>query len=167
MPIIKLETIISTPIERCFDLARNIDLHSYSTAQTKEKAIAGVTSGLIKEGETVTWEAVHFGVRQRLTSRITKMEFPFYFVDEQVKGAFKSIYHQHIFEQKENDVLMIDIFEYQSPLGILGKMVNKLVLTRYLTRFLRERNQIIKHCAETELWKQFLNNKQITFNTKR
>lgn len=159
MPVIKLETIINAPIERCFDLARSIDFHSYSTSKTNEVAVAGVTSGLINLNETVTWEATHFGVRQRLTSRISKMEFPYYFVDEQVKGAFKSIYHQHIFEQKENHVLMIDIFEYQSPLGILGKMVNKLVLTRYLTRFLRERNQIIKQCAETEQWKLFISSR--------
>lgn len=156
MAVITLVTEINAPIERCFDLARSIDLHSYSTAQTQEKAIAGVTSGLIQLNETVTWEAIHFGVRQRLTSRITQMEFPVYFVDEQVKGIFRSIYHQHKFEEKEGKVWMTDIFEFKSPLGILGKIANVLFLKKYLTRFILRRNNIIKHCAETELWKQFL-----------
>ena len=156
MPVIQLETIIHAPIERCFDLARSIDFHSYSTAKTKEKAIAGVTSGLIQRNETVTWEAIHLGVRQRITSKITQMEFPTYFIDEQVKGAFQSIYHQHTFEEIEGKVRMVDIFEFKSPLGILGKIANALFLKKYLTRFLLHRNKMIKNCAETELWKQFL-----------
>ncbi|MFX8875810.1 hypothetical protein ABTM97_19785, partial [Acinetobacter baumannii] len=76
-------------IEKCFDLARSIDLHQISTAETNEKAIAGKTNGLINLNETVTWEATHFGIRQKLTSKITKFDRPYHFRDEQVKGAFK------------------------------------------------------------------------------
>lgn len=97
MPHIKLETIINAPIERCFDLARSIDLHKISTGNTQEEAIAGTTSGLIGLNETVTWRARHFGVRQTLTSKITEFERPHFFVDEMLEGAFKSIYHKHIF----------------------------------------------------------------------
>ena len=62
MPLIRLETLIRAPIERCFDLARDIGLHVRSTAATREVAIAGVTKGLISLGEEVTWEATHFYV---------------------------------------------------------------------------------------------------------
>jgi hypothetical protein len=47
MPIITLKTEIHAPIERCFDLARSIDLHQLSTAGTRERAVGGVTSGLL------------------------------------------------------------------------------------------------------------------------
>ena len=67
--------------ERVFDLSRSIDLHVQSTGNTGEKAIAGCTSGLIELGESVTWEATHFGIRQRLTSKITAFERPRFFVD--------------------------------------------------------------------------------------
>ena len=95
MPIVKLETKINSTLEICFDLSRSIDLHKISTAHTKEKAIDGVTTGLINLNEFVTWQAVHFGIKQKLTSKITAFNKPFHFRDEQVKGAFKFIIHDH------------------------------------------------------------------------
>lgn len=71
MPCIKIETTIHAPVQRCFDLSRSIDLHQISTIETKERAIAGKTSGLIGLNETVTWQAKHFGITQKLTSKIT------------------------------------------------------------------------------------------------
>ena len=85
------------------------------------------------------------------------MERPKYFTDEQTQGIFKSIIHEHKFEQIGNKVIMTDIFEFQSPFGILGKIINKLVLTNYLKKLLVDRNQIIKEFAETEKWKEVLN----------
>ncbi len=150
MTTIKLTTIIDAPIERCFDLARSIDLHLRSTGKTQEKAIAGRTSGLIEQGETVTWEAVHFGVRQRLTSTIGEMKPPHFFSDEMVTGAFKSLYHEHHFEIKNGRTEMTDVFSYETPFGSLGRLFNVLVLKRYMTRFLKQRNAVIKSEAEAK-----------------
>lgn len=153
MPTITLETSIKSDLETCFDLSRSIDLHQLSTHKTKEKAIAGVTSGLISLNEYVTWEATHFYVRQRLTSKITAFDRPFHFRDEQATGPFQFIRHDHYFEQKGDVVLMKDIFSFQSPLGMLGRMVDYFVLANYLKRFLVERNAVIKEFAETDRWK--------------
>jgi ligand-binding SRPBCC domain-containing protein len=149
MPSIIIETLINASIERCFDLSRSIDLHTDSMKHTGEKAIAGRTSGLIELGETVTWEAKHFGIRQTLTSKISEFEFPDYFVDEQVSGAFKSIRHEHRFEQRGNQTLMTDNFIFESPLGLLGRLANVLFLKSYMKRLLMKRNEIIKQAAET------------------
>ena len=148
MPVIELVTNIDAPIEICFDLARSVDLHTRSTAETREEAVAGVTSGLIGAGETVTWCATHFGIRQHLTSVITAFEYPTYFRDEMVRGAFKSFKHDHRFERSGDRTIMRDRFEFESPGGIAGKLFNTLVLTRYLTRLLKKRNQVIKEVAE-------------------
>lgn len=156
MPTIKIITIINAPIERCFDLARSIDLHQYTATKNNEKAIAGTTKGLINKGETVTWQATHFGITQKLTSKITQMETPFMFEDCMLKGAFKKIQHQHLFEVKKQQTIMTDVFLFESPLGILGRMFNKVVLTKYMKRFLEQRNQTIKLIAETEEWKKYL-----------
>ena len=156
MPIIELTTIIDADINICFDLARSIDLHSISTKKTKEQAIAGVTTGLIGFNETVTWQATHFGVRQKLTSRITAYERPFHFRDEQVKGAFDYIKHDHLFRTYNNTTIMTDRFDFGSPLGILGNIFNRLVLTTYLKKFLEKRNQVIKEYAENGTWKTLL-----------
>jgi len=148
MPKIELITSINAPIEKVFDLARSIDLHMESTKHTGEKAIAGKTSGLIGLGETVTWRARHFGIWQTLTSKITEYDRPNLFVDELVNGAFKSFRHEHHFTASGNQTIMKDIFEFESPLGVLGKLFNKLILTGYMTKLLVERNRVIKEAAE-------------------
>lgn len=156
MPIINLTTEINAPIEICFDLSRSIDLHVISTAKTNEKAIAGITKGLININETVTWQATNFGIKQKLTSKIIAFDRPTFFVDTQIKGIFKSMIHHHKFEQIEDNTIMVDIFEYQSPLGFLGKFIDKIILTGYLKQLLIDRNRTIKEFAESEKWKLVL-----------
>ena len=148
MPKIILTTSINAPIEKVFDLSRSIDLHMESTKQTGEKAIGGKTSGLIELGETVTWRAKHFGIWQTLISKITEFDRPNLFVDEMLSGAFKSFRHEHHFAISGDQTIMKDIFEFESSLGVLGKIFNKLFLTRYMTKFLEERNRVIKELAE-------------------
>jgi ligand-binding SRPBCC domain-containing protein len=156
MPTISLETHIEADIEICFDLARSIDLHKISTANTNEEAIGGTTTGLINLGEFVTWQATHFGIKQKLTSKITTFNRPFHFRDEQQKGIFKSLLHDHFFETNGTTVTMKDVFVFDSPLGLLGKIANNLLITNYLTALLIKRNNIIKEFAETEKWKLVL-----------
>ena len=156
MPVIELKTIIKSDIEICFDLSRSIDLHQLSTAHTNEKAIDGKTSGLINLNEFVTWRATHFGVTQKLTSKITAFNKPFHFRDEQLKGPFKYIVHDHNFEVESDIVIMKDIFRFQSPFGIVGKIVDSIVLTSYLKKLLVQRNEVIRDYAETLKWKSIL-----------
>lgn len=156
MPRIELEFLINAPIDICFDLSRSIDLHKISTEKTREEAIAGVTAGLIGLGETVTWRARHLGVVQTLSTRITEYERPYFFVDEMIHGAFKSFRHEHHFRSTTNGTQVKDIFDYRSPLGILGKMADHLFLETYMRGFLLERNRIIKEYAESENWKLIL-----------
>jgi ligand-binding SRPBCC domain-containing protein len=148
MPIIELATHINAPVARCFDLARSIDMHVDSMQQSGETAVAGRTSGLIELGETVTWRAKHFGIWQSLTSKVTEMEYPNYFTDEMVQGAFKAFRHEHYFYPINNQTLMKDIFMFDAPLGYLGIIANFLFLERYMTRLLKQRNQEIKKAAE-------------------
>lgn len=148
MPVIKLETFIRAPVEICFDLARDVEVHMASTAETGERAIAGVTSGMLELNNEVTWEAKHMGVRQRLTSRITALERPRMFVDEMQRGAFKSLRHLHLFEQKDGGTRMIDELTFTSPCGILGRIVDMLLLESYMRRFLIRHNEYIKRVAE-------------------
>lgn len=149
MPIIELTTTIRAPVERCFDLARSIDLHKLSTEGTHEEAVAGVTSGLIGFGEQVTWRAKHFGITQTLTSKITAFQYPHHFRDEMLDGAFKMIRHDHYFETCGGSTIMYDKFAFESPGSIIGMLFNKLILIRYLRNLLIKRNEMIKTVAET------------------
>lgn len=153
---IEMDTWIDAPVERVFDLSRSIDAHTDSASATQEKAVAGKTSGLIGLGETVTWSAVHFGLRQRLTVRITEFNRPHYFVDEMVSGAFKSMRHRHELAAAKGGTVMTDTFEFEAPLGVLGRVVEWLVLESYMRRFLETRNAHLKALAESNSWQQFI-----------
>ena len=151
-----LETSINSPIERVFDLARSIDLHTCSTAKTGERAIAGITSGLIGLNEEVTWRAKHFGLWQSLTVKIIAYDRPFHFADEMLRGAFKRMRHDHYFESIKTGTLMRDEFSFEAPYGILGRMVEVVILKNYMRRFLVARNQVLKSKAESNDWANYI-----------
>jgi ligand-binding SRPBCC domain-containing protein len=159
MPTITLKTKINAPMERCFLLSLSVDLHKLSTAETNETAIAGVTNGLMKLGDVVTWRAKHLGIYQNLTSKIIEYRYPNYFVSEMVKGAFSKLHHQHIFDSEGNETIMTDIFMFKAPLGILGELFSKLFLVNYMKKFLIKRNDTIKAVAEGDQWKKLLDEK--------
>lgn len=153
MAEISLETIIEAPIELVFDLTRNIGLHTATVPHTKERAVDGTTLGPVGLGDIVTFEAVHFGVKQKLSSKIIECNPPDYFVDEMQKGTFKSLRHEHRFEALgSSSTLMKDILCFESPLGILGRFANWLFLTRYMRAFLIGRNENLKRLIESGEW---------------
>jgi len=156
MNIIRLETFVDAPVERVFDLSRSVELHKLSTKGTHEEAIAGKTAGLVELNDFITWRAKHLGFFQRLTVQIIAMDRPRSFVDTLLKGAFAYMKHTHIFERSGSGTLMTDVFEYKSPLGVLGRMADNLFLKNYMTKFLINRNQEIKAVAEGERWKDLL-----------
>ncbi len=151
-----ITTFIKNKPDVVFNLSRSIDLHLISTTKTNEKAIAGVTSGLINLHESVTWEANHLFKKRYFTSKIIAFDYPFSFTDEMVKGDLKSFSHQHIFEEKDGGTLMTDIIHLEAPYGFIGKWVLWVFLENYFKKLLTERNRVIVHYAETSLWQTVL-----------
>jgi ligand-binding SRPBCC domain-containing protein len=164
--MVRLEevTVIEAPIERCFDLARSVEVHVLGNTHFGEAAVAlagvtagAVTTGLIGLGERVTWRARHFGVRQRLTSEITAMEDPRYFQDTMLSGAFRFMQHDHFFRVMEDGrTEMRDVFCFAAPIPLLGWVAERLVLRRYMAALLHERNAVVKRVAESEEWRRYL-----------
>lgn len=150
MALIEIHTSIDAPADVCFMLSLSVDVHQESVASTHEKAIAGITSGTMTLHDTVTWQARHFGLNLTMTSRIAVYERPHYFVSEMIKGSFKKLYHQHIFREENGKTIMTDLFEFQAPLGFLGKVAEKCFLLTYMKKFLLMRNAYIKASAEKQ-----------------
>jgi ligand-binding SRPBCC domain-containing protein len=150
MRAISIETVIAAPIEECFDLARSIEAHVETSRFTSERVVEpGRLTGLLDEGDTVTFEAVHLGVRQTLTARVVEMRRPFRFVDEQIRGAFATLRHVHEFSSIHGATLMRDTITWKSPLGPAGRLADLLFLRRHLTSFLRRKQALLKELAET------------------
>jgi ligand-binding SRPBCC domain-containing protein len=150
MTKIELTTTIKAPIQVVFDLSRNIDVHQQSAGNSNEKAIAGVTSGLINFNETVTWKGKHFGFYLTHKSRMTAMDFYDYFVDEMEEGKFKFFKHEHFFEEQNGITTMKDKLCYETPFGIFGKLFDLLFLKKHLTNFIVERNKVLKRFSEQQ-----------------
>ena len=156
MPSIHLTTFINAPVERVFDLSRSVTLHKKSLEHTGEQAIAGTTSGLINLHETVTWKAKHLGKMRTMKIKVSSMTTPHSFIDEMADGDFTSMKHEHHFKKVENGTIMIDLFYFETPYGFIGKVFNRLYLTRYLRRLLEQRNSMIKDYAESSKWQHLL-----------
>lgn len=156
MPLIHLTTFIAAPVERVFDLSRHIQLHKESMKRHKEEAVAGTRFGLIEKDETVTWKGKHVFKTRILRVRITEMQKPLRFIDEQSDGSFREMKHEHHFKPCENGTIMIDLFHFESPYGTVGKWFNTFYLTRYVKKLLQQRNKVIKEYAESNKWKMLL-----------
>ncbi len=140
-------TQIELPIDEVFDLALSIDVHASSFADSDERAIDGVTSGTIGQGEFVTWRAKHFGIWWTMTNVITEWDRPHRFVDQQRRGPFKSFRHEHRFApagEEQRATVMHDEVCFRAPLGVLGRLVERLVLARYLAGLIDTRNEFIR-----------------------
>jgi ligand-binding SRPBCC domain-containing protein len=159
--LIELETKIAAPPERCFLLSLSINLHMDSTAPTGERAIAGVTHGIIGPNQTVTWRGRHFGLMLEHTSLIDRYDPPHYFRDVMVKGSFRSFEHEHFFGLTERGgTIMRDRLAFEAPFGPFGWLAERLILCAYFTRFLSQRDAVIKRIAESSSgeWQEYLQN---------
>ena len=156
MPYIHLTTFIEAPRERVFDLSRSVDLHKSSMKHHQEQVVNGVMTGLMNINDDVTWKAKHLFKERTLKIKITQMQRPEFFCDEQVNGDFLSLKHEHYFKTIENGTIMIDQFRYEVKKNFIMKLVNRVYLEKYMRRLLEERNAVIKTAAEGNQWKQFL-----------
>jgi ligand-binding SRPBCC domain-containing protein len=152
-------TVIRAPIERVFDLARSVEVHLVGNVHWGEQAVAaaGATSGLLGQGQQVTWRAKHFGLRHELTSEIAAMERPMHFQDVMIRGPFREMQHDHFFRVRNEGVTeMRDVLRFAAPMALLGRLAEIAVLRRYMKRLLYERNQVIRQIAESDEWRKYL-----------
>lgn len=159
MPTLHITSFIAAPVERVFELGRSVDLHKLAMRDTQDRPIAGNTSGLLNQNDFVIWEGKHFKKLRRFKMRITAMNAPHSFTNQMVDGALKAMRHEVHFKPCTNGTIMIDLFEFESYGGLLGKAVNTIFLTPYIRRLLETRNAFIRNYAESPKWKAMLDGK--------
>ena len=148
MVAFELETVVRAPPGRVFDVSLDIDVHQASMQRSGERAVAGVTAGMIGLGELVTWKARHFGITWTMTSRIAELQRPTRFVDEQVTGPFASFRHVHQFTPDADGTRMLDRVTFSAPLGPLGRLAERVVLANHLRRLIVGRNAFVTAACE-------------------
>lgn len=148
MPLIKLTTFIAAPCDKVFDLSRDLKLHQQSMKKYGETIVNTTSNGVAELNDEVMWKARHLGKERFLKMKITALDRPKYFCDEQITGDFVQLKHEHFFKPVENGTLMIDHFYFETPYGRFGRLFNRLYLESYMKRLLLERNSVIKQTAE-------------------
>jgi ligand-binding SRPBCC domain-containing protein len=145
---IEVVTRIAAAPSRVFDLELDTAVHSASLPATGETSSTSTGRPVLGLGDEVTFRARHFGLPWTLTSRVTAYERPRLFVDEQVRGPFAAMRHEHVFElQPDGSTLMTDRMSFRAPLGPLGQAAS-LLLAPYMRHLLVTRARFIKASAE-------------------
>lgn len=159
MPTLHITTFIEAPVDRVFDLSRNISLHKVSMQKTNDVAIRGITAGLINKDESVTWRGKHLYKTRVFMIKVTEMKPYEMFIEKIVRGAFKSFQHEHYFKPAENGTIIIDIINFETPYGWLGRMINRFYLNGFIEKMVTHRNNIIKQYAVSDKWRALLHHR--------
>jgi ligand-binding SRPBCC domain-containing protein len=156
MAKIHLTTFIAAPVERVFDLSRHLALYRLVFQSRKEKLTSGAASTLIAKGETVSIIAKHAGRSRMIMLKVTSLQRPAMFVEEQVKGDLQSFRHEHHFKPVDNGTILIDIVEFGLPKDIIGKVFGKMYFRKYIEELIKKRTELVRSYAETEKWRAVL-----------
>ncbi len=58
-----------------------------------------------------------------MTSRVTELDRPRRFVDEQTTRLFWSFHHEHLFNSVDAGTVMVDRVRSDAPLGVIDRVV--------------------------------------------
>lgn len=147
--LIEIVSVIDAAPSAVFDLELDVDVHAASLSASRETATTNTGRRQLVLGDEVTFGARHFGLRWRMTSRITVYERPYRFVDVQAQGPFRALRHEHQFQDLNGGgTQMTDRMTVAAPFGLLGAVVTRTLIVPYLRRLLQQRAAHIKNLAE-------------------
>jgi ligand-binding SRPBCC domain-containing protein len=84
-----------------------------------------------------------FGIKMNWMTEITHVKDGEYFVDEQRFGPYALWHHQHHFKAIKGGVLMTDILNYAIPYGIIGRLVNTILVDKQIKKIFSYREKAI------------------------
>lgn len=142
MPTYKLrcEMLVKRPLKETFAFFENPANLGKITPSWLSFNI--VTKGVpMAQGAQFDYVIRWLGLPMKWRSVITVYEPPRLFVDEQLKGPYKTWHHRHTFSETGNGVIVGDHLEYSLPLGPLGVIAQTVMVKRQLEEVFRFRQQ--------------------------
>ena len=103
----------------------------------------------IREGTIIDYRLRLFGVPFHWRTRIVQWQPSDQFIDEQIRGPYRSWRHLHTFVEHENGTRMTDRVEYRLPFHAAGSLALPLV-RRQLDRIFRYRAGTIRQLLGSE-----------------
>ncbi len=156
MAKIHVTTFVKAPAKRVYDLSRSVNLFQISSSTTFINFLEGPISGLINENDKVVYQAKHFKRSRDLTLKIISVNIPDQITIQLLMKGFINFQHNLYFKAIKNGSFIIDVIEYETSFGLIGKLLDKIFIKNYISKLLLHRNEIIKQYAETAKWKEIL-----------
>ncbi len=111
---------------------------------TDRDPLAGVGSEIVTSFRVVPF----LPFRAQWIALITEFEWNHHFADVQKKGPFKSFHHRHelIAERRDgvNGTVVRDVIEYDVGFGWLGKLAQRIFVSRQLSRTFEYRQKALE-----------------------
>jgi ligand-binding SRPBCC domain-containing protein len=148
------QAVIDAPLERCFLLSTSIEI---IVRELGMRPVAGRTSGLVRDGDTIRWEGWQLGLPQFHVSRIELFRPPTFFRDRMSDGRFRTFEHDHsLAPQPGGQTLLSDELLFTMHWGWFGDLLGYCLLAPYIRRLMRRRFALLKQIAEGDEWRKYL-----------
>ena len=97
----------------------------------------------MRDGTLIDYRIGLWGIPMKWKTRITRWSPPSEFVDEQLRGPYKTWIHTHRFTDTPSGTLIEDEVRYELPFGLLG-LVSLPLVRRQLSRIFTFREQRVR-----------------------
>ncbi len=105
--------------------------------------ITDATDETMRVGTEITYRLKWKGIPMRWRTRIPECERPRMFADEMTEGPYRRWYHRHFFTAVPGGVEVVDVVEYELPLGWLGGLVHTALIRRQLQTIFDHRREAV------------------------
>jgi ligand-binding SRPBCC domain-containing protein len=127
MPQLKIEQLLPITIDTAWDFFSSPANLNVITPESMRFTIISELPDKIYSGLLIHYKISPLPfTRFNWTTKITDVEDPFFFADEQIKGPYKLWRHEHMFEIVPGGVKITDTVTYEIGKSFLGWIAGKL-----------------------------------------
>lgn len=140
---LRTTTVIEAPLEETFTFFSKAANLGLITPAAMNFLIQGQAPAM-EQGAAIDYRVRVGLLRLRWRTRIMRWEPGRRFVDRQEAGPYRLWWHEHTFQADGDRTVMEDRVYYTPPLGVLGRLANRLFIGRTLKRIFQYRGDVIR-----------------------
>jgi ligand-binding SRPBCC domain-containing protein len=140
---LRREQFVPRPLEEVFEFFSNAANLQKITPQWLNFQILTPGPIDIRPGTLLDYRLKWHGFPIKWRTEIVTWNPPRAFTDVQIRGPYRSWHHTHTFSAEPGGTRMVDVVNYELPLGILGAIAHRIGVRRDLEGVFEYRRQVI------------------------